>query len=74
MTELLDCLRRDSAARLKWLVCRRLGILPGSREERRMTLRRTVECACHLLLDEGAESGNAGFDMARFRRLERSGK
>ena len=84
MTEkLLEELEGDCLERLRWAVCRRLGILPGSRGWRLMTGRRVLRYACHMALDEreraargegdvGArrESGAAGsFDMERFRGL-----
>ena len=83
MTEkLLEELAGDSLERLKWLVGRRLGIVPGSRAWRRLTARRVLRFACHLALDarERGDSGRfdnrdeergtaAGFDMERFREL-----
>ena len=81
MTEkLLQELDGDCMERLKWLVCRRLGIKPGSWGWRRMSARRVIRCACHLALDArgsagAADSGGgerasaAGFDLERFREL-----
>lgn len=82
MTErLLEELAGDSLERLKWLVCRRLGILPGSWLWHSMTARRVLRCACHMALDArsrggfadgGAESERGaaeGFDWERFREL-----
>lgn len=84
MTErLLRELAGDCQERLKWLVCRELGILPGSWLWRLMTARRVLRYACHLALDARGshrlgggdvdaqcERGEAaGFDPERFREL-----
>ncbi len=81
MTEkLLDELAGDSPERLKWLVCREVGIAPGSLAWYAMTPRRVLRFACHLALDAreraaftgggGDERGAAeGFDLERFREL-----
>ena len=77
MTErLLEALSRDSMARLRWLVCRRLDIPAGSLRERLMSRRRVLAYACQMVLD-GASPGpeaNGGFDMERFQALRRDGK
>ena len=80
MTEkLLSELDGDSVERLKWLVCRTLGILPGSLGWYLMSGRRAVRYACHMALDargrtaalEPREAGSAaGFDMERFRAMK----
>lgn len=80
MTEkLLEELEGDSLERLKWLVCRELGILPGSWGWYAMTARRVIRFACHLALDTRGRGGSAdagaeretaaGFDLERFREL-----
>ena len=83
MTEkLLEELSGDCWERLRWVVCRRLGILPGSWGWRLMTRRRALRCACQLALDERESGGtrraaagefergeSGGFDMERFRQL-----
>lgn len=80
MTEkLLEELAGDSLARLKWVVCRELGILPGSWGWRFMTARRALKYACHLVLDARERGGDAdavreagaaeGFDLERFYKL-----
>lgn len=84
MTErLLEELAGDWTERLRWVVCRRMGILPGSWGWRIMRGRRVLRYACHMALDErqsGAggeggvgserEAGMAGaFDIERFREL-----
>lgn len=78
MTEgLLEKLAGDSQERLKWLVCRRLGILPGSWRWRFMSARQVLRFACHLALDArerdlgggGEREAAEGFDMDRFREL-----
>ncbi len=76
---LLEELDGDCLERLKWLVCRRLGILPGSWGWYAMTARRVIRFACHLALDArergefadgGAERETAEeFDLERFREL-----
>lgn len=82
MTErLLEELDADSVERLKWLVCRRLGIVPGSWSWRLMTGRRAVRLACHMALDARDTAGagpeeagqGAGFDMERFRAMKEAG-
>lgn len=84
MTEqLLEKLAADCPARLKWLVCRRLGIAPGSLAWRAMSARRVLKYACHLALDERGgtsvrsaaepDSENGEFDLKRFEALSRGG-
>jgi hypothetical protein len=74
--ELLQKLSRDGGARLKWQVCRTLGIAPGSLTYRLMSRRRVIEYACQMVLDMGAESAQTGesFDMGRFLRLKEGAK
>lgn len=77
--ELLEELAGDSLERLKWLVCRELGIAPGSWGWYSMTARRVIRFACHLALDARRRGGSfdadaeretaAGFDLERFREL-----
>lgn len=79
--ELLEELAGDSMERLKWLVCRELGIAPGSWGWYSMTARRVLRFACHLALDARERAGfsggagdeeretAAGFDLERFREL-----
>ena len=76
--ELLEELAGDSLERLKWLVCRELGISPGSWGWYSMTARRVIRFACHLVLDAreraefagGEERETAeGFNLERFREL-----
>ncbi len=82
--KLLGELERDSAERLKWLVCRRLGIMPGSALWHMMTRRRALRYACHMVLDGrgspdsagdgfGESGSGSGFDEARFRRMKEAG-
>lgn len=78
--KLMEKLAGDCMERLRWVVCRRLGILPGTPGWRFMSARRVLKYACHMALDareNGArmpgaqrESGSAAeFDMERFRAL-----
>ena len=71
MTErLLESLERDEFDRLRWLVCRGLGLRPGSVTERLMSRRSVLRCACHMVLDGQSDiSESSGFDMERFRKL-----
>lgn len=76
---LLEELAGDCMERLKWVVCRRLGIAPGSWGWYLMSGRRVLRYACHMALDArerggeaaaGLEAGTAGgFDLERFREL-----
>ena len=70
--EMIEAVRSDSCARLKWRVLRQLGVSPLSLRARLLTKRRTLRLACQMILDLPAESGgsiresNPNFDMARF--------
>ena len=74
---LLSALSGDCMKRLKWRVMERLNICPASLRGRLVTKRRTLEYACHLVLDAGERAANRNvnaeenpnFDMARFRAL-----
>ena len=75
---LLDELRADAPARLKWAVCRYLGIRPGSLGWLLMSRRRALSWACHIALDAagggaGAER-NGGFDFERFRQMKEAAR
>ena len=76
--KLLGELRADAPARLKWAVCRYLGIRPGSLGWLLMSRRRALAWACHIALD-AAEDGvgeerNEGFDPERFRRMKEAAR
>lgn len=71
----LEC---STASRLKWRVCALLGIKPYSREWTRLTRRRVLICALHLVLDraggfeqEGSACANPNFDEEKFNELRR---
>lgn len=72
---LVEALRSDALARLRWCVARRLGLCPASLRVRLWRRRDVLRWACLLLLEgEAAEDGeskgvNPRFDMARFRAL-----
>ena len=76
--KLLEELRRDAPARLKWTVCRYLGIRPGSLAWLLMSRRRVMVWACHIALDTaGSGAGadrNEGFDPERFRQLKEAAR
>lgn len=76
--KLLGELRADAPARLKWAVCRYLGIRPGSPAWLLMSRRRALAWACHIALDtagNGAgEERNEGFDPDRFRRMKEAAR
>ena len=76
--KLLEELRRDAPARLKWTVCRYLGIRPGSLAWLLMSRRRVMAWACHIALDaaEGSAGAdrNEGFDPERFRRMKEAAR
>ena len=72
---LLARLQNDNRQRLRWRVLRQFGVLPGSKEARRMSDIDCLICGLHLLLDTGFGSGetrerNPAFDAARFHELE----
>lgn len=69
---MIEAVRSDSCARLKWRVLRQLGVSPLSLRARLLTKRRVLRLACQMILDLPAENGgsiresNPNFDMARF--------
>ena len=79
MESLLASLERDSFSRLRWVVCRRLGISPVSLKARTMGRTRLIICAANLVLDMGRlpagevseAGGNPEFDERLFRELAR---
>ena len=76
--KLLNELRRDAPARLKWTVCRYLGIRPGSLAWLLMSRRRVLAWACHIALDTAGDSAgadrNEGFDLEHFRRMKEAAR
>ena len=76
--KLLNELRRDAPARLKWMVCRYLGIRPGSLAWLLASRRRVMVWACHIALDTAGNgtgtNENEGFDPERFRRMKEAAR
>ena len=76
--KLLEELRRDAPARLKWTVCRYLGIRSGSLAWLLMSRRRVMVWACHIALDAAGRGAgadrNEGFDPERFRQLKEAAR
>ena len=76
--KLLSELRADAPARLKWAVCRYLGIRPGSPGWLLMSRRRALAWACHIALDREEngvrEERNGGFDLERFLRMREAAR
>lgn len=78
MTErLLEALAGDARERLRWMVLREFGVLPGSRQAEALTDRELLRCAGHMVLDRrrqerrGGEDGdNPAFDTARYEALK----
>ena len=71
---LMQALRSDALARLRWCVARRLGLCPASLRVSLWRRRDVLRWACLLLLEGEAAGGesagaNPHFDMARFRAL-----
>lgn len=70
---LLDALRGDALARLRWCAARALGLSPVSLRVRLWRKRDVLRWACLLLLEREAAGTAAGanpqFDMARFYAL-----
>ena len=71
-------LERSTASRLKWRVCRLMGIKPYSSEWKRLTRRRVVMCAAMLVSemeglrrDDDSGEANPHFDERRFEELRR---
>ena len=67
LNTLLAGLRNDNRQRLRWRVLRLFGVLPGSKEWRRMSDVDCLLCGLHLLLDMGEQ--NPAFDTERFAQL-----
>ena len=72
---MIEAVRSDHCARLKWRVLRELGICPASLRARLLTKRSVMSLACQMILDLPEERGgrvgeiNPNFDMARFQCL-----
>ena len=75
---LLEELAGDCWERLRWVVCRRLGVLPWRVASRRRVLRYALKIALDERERRAGERGAAavtergaggGFDMERFRQL-----
>ncbi|MEG0035744.1 MAG: hypothetical protein RR743_03700 [Oscillospiraceae bacterium] len=49
--ELIERLENDPLERLKWLVLREFGVLPGSESARELSDEDFVFCGAHLVLD-----------------------
>lgn len=75
--ELVAELEGDKLERLKWLVLREFGVLPGSAAACELSDEDYLRCGAHLLLDlrqgragNGAEEGeNPSFDPEQFSGL-----
>ena len=74
--ELIKSLEKDPMERLRWLVLRGLGIIPGSRRAREISDWDILRCAAHMVLDNrdiskgtGEQGENGSFDKERFKRL-----
>ena len=71
--QLLDIVRQDSYARLKWQVLRRLGLCPASLRARLLSRRSVLRLACQMILDDAPSERrewetNPYFDMAGFQK------
>ena len=72
--ELLSHLEGDHMARLRWLVLKEFGVLPGSRRAGRLSDEDCIICGAHMVLDRlegqapsaGERGVNKGFDESRF--------
>ena len=79
--ELLETLGSDAKERLRWMVLREFGVLPGSREARALTDTELLRCAGHLVLDmrwgrrrDEESEQNTAFDAARYERLKEAAR
>jgi hypothetical protein len=72
--KLISALEQSPMQRLRWLVCRTFGVLPCSRQAKRMTdvqcLRIAALLAAEKYGSEEAESTNSAFDGQRFMELK----
>lgn len=73
---LLVRLDLEPRERLRWRVLREFKVLPGSREDKRLSDVDCVICGLHMLLDmqrgqvKGAGYTNPAFDPERFEKLK----
>lgn len=74
--ELIKSVEGDSMARLRWLVLKEFGVLPGSKRAGELSDRDCLLCAAQMVIDrrerqgERAEQGeNPGFDEGRFCKM-----
>ena len=76
-SEIIEGLKKDPLERLKWLVLKSFGVLPGSKMARELSNEDFIFCAANMVIDaRGAieeklrEGGfNATFDENRFFEL-----
>lgn len=77
LEKLLNDLENSPMERLRWKVLCRFGVLPTSRQRRRLKDRDCIICGAHMVLDARERSGgreveaavNAAFDRGRFEEL-----
>ncbi len=75
--ELIGRLAGDHLERLKWLVLREFGVLPGSKAASELSDEDFLICGAHMVLDRRLRSGvpssegglNSSFDEGRFSEL-----
>lgn len=73
---LIESAEKDSVRRLKWVVCRSIGVSPLSVQARLLTKKAVLRMACNMILDRRGGGiprppfANTGFDMERFDRLK----
>ncbi len=74
--ELIESLEKDHMERLRWLVLREFGIIPGSKRALCISDWDILRCAAHMVIDSrdsdadiGEQGQNGSFDKERFKRL-----
>ena len=74
--DLLEGLRNNPMERLRWMVLREFGIIPGSRKAKSISDFDILRCAAHMVIDNEAENNkamelytNESFDEKKFREL-----
>ena len=63
--DVIEQVETDYLGRLKWLVLREFGVLPGSREAKELGDEDFLICGAHMLIDQRMRSESSGNEFVR---------